>query len=144
MLYIQWQQTTSPNNTENDWEGKRERKGGDPLHEPQWKELDIAKPRNWVILRHGGIILNPHNQWICEMVWEDIFLLGDLHPHYTKHSYHSHLSLNSVSNGSGLSLRVRVRVVNKPDPFIQVRLHRILPTLLNWAGTQWVVQRVHL
>jgi len=62
----------------------------------------------------------------------------------------------SVSNGSGPSLRVRVRVqtetvaklavrvVNKPELPTRVRFRGKLPTRLNWAGCQRVAQRVHL
>jgi len=31
--------------------------------------------------------------WICEMEGEEIFLLAELHPRYTKNSYHSPLTL---------------------------------------------------
>jgi hypothetical protein len=31
--------------------------------------------------------------WICEMEVEEIFLLAELHPRYTKNSYHSPVTL---------------------------------------------------
>jgi len=36
------------------------------------------------------------------------------------------------------------RPVNKPELSIRVHFHRHLPTRLKWAGSQRVVQRVHL
>ena len=44
--------------------------------------------------------------------------------------------LPSVSNGSGLSLRVRV--VNIPEQSSRVGFDGKLPTRLNQAGCQWV------
>jgi len=55
----------------------------------------------------------------------------------------------TVASGLGpgsnqTSTKLVVHVVNKREPSIQVWFNRNLPTHQNWAGTQRVVQRVHL
>jgi hypothetical protein len=80
MPYIWYQQTAPTNNDGKDgWRGKEGVeegvKGGDLLNGPEQKHLRI-----WQI----STIL-----CICEIEGEEISLLDEWHPHYTKISYHS-------------------------------------------------------